>query len=87
MDDHEIKKISPNFNKILLRIPLILYPWCAGMLSGITTSFIKGAAEMVKTMDIISCLKHPLLYICLIICLLSIIGQLVTLNTGFKYYN
>jgi hypothetical protein len=87
MEEYEIKKLSPTFNKTIIRIPLLLYPMCSGLLSGITTSMMKGVAEMVKTLDIITCLKHPLLYILLLMTLFSIVFQFFTLNTGFKYYN
>ena len=68
-------------------MPLILFPWASGLLSGITTSFIKGVAEMVKGESLVSCLTHPLLYTCLVICGFTIVGQLYTMNQGFKYYN
>ena len=82
-----MKKLSPHFNKTIVRVPLLLYPMCSGLLSGITTSLMKGVAEMVKTQDFISNLKHPMFYILLIMTFFNIIGQLYTLNTGFKYYN
>ena len=68
-------------------MPLILFPWTSGLLSGITTSFIKGAAEMVKSETLVACLTHPLLYVCLAICTVTIVGQLYSMNQGFKYYN
>ena len=55
-------------------MPLILFPWASGLLSGITTSFIKGAAEMVKTETVVACLTHPLLYVCLAVCAVTIVG-------------
>lgn len=66
--------ISPSFKKIYIRIPLILYPWASGLLSGITTSFIKGVAEMMKNHEIMDLIFHPLPYICLLICGVNIIG-------------
>eukprot|EP00347_Sterkiella_histriomuscorum_P002196 403369096 len=87
LDEQDLKMISPNFKKIWIRIPLILYPWASGLLSGMTTSFIKGVAEMMKNHDIMELVVHPLPYICLAICGVNIIGQLYTLNTGLKYYN
>lgn len=87
LEEKDIRKISPNFRKFLIRVPLFLFPWASGLLSGITTSFIKGVAEMAKSEELMTILTHPLPYICLCICGLSIVGQLYTMNNGFKYYN
>lgn len=87
MDQKQLSKISPNFKKFFIRIPLIMYPWCAGIFSALTTSAIKGVSEMMKAEEILTILTHPLPYILLIICFFCIIGLLYTLNTGFKYYN
>jgi hypothetical protein len=87
MDERILLKLAPDFKKFWIRVPLVLYPWSSGLLSAITTSSIKGVAEMMKSEDILNILTHPLPYICLLICFVCIIGQLYTLNTGFKYYN
>jgi hypothetical protein len=44
-DDKDIKKVSPNLSKFKLRLPLILFPWAGGLVSGLTASIIKIAAE------------------------------------------
>ncbi|CDW72158.1 phospholipase d [Stylonychia lemnae] len=87
MDEKDLKKLSPNFQKFWIRLPLILYPWASGLLSGMTTSFIKGVAEITKNHTMYELATHPLPYICLAICGFNIIGQLYTLNTGLKFYN
>jgi len=87
MDEKDLKKLSPHFQKFWIRVPLILYPWASGLLSGMTTSFIKGFAESLKNHTFYELATHPLPYICLIICSFNIVGQLYTLNTGLKYYN
>lgn len=74
LDEKDLQKISPGFKKIWIRVPLILYPWASGLLSGITTSFIKGVAEMFKNYTLFELITHPLPYICLLICGINIIG-------------
>jgi hypothetical protein len=47
----EIRKIDPSFKKVIVRIPLFLYPWATGLLSSISTSFIKGTSELVNSKE------------------------------------
>ncbi len=67
--------ISPGFKKVMFRIPLIIFPWCSGLLCGITTSFIKGFAETIKAApSATNVFEHPLPYICLAICGVTIVA-------------
>ena len=57
-------KIQPTLNKYKIRIPLFMFPWTAGLLSGITCCMLKILAEMVMGNGLLQSICHPLFYIC-----------------------
>lgn len=87
MEEKEIQKIQPHFKKYKARIPILLFPWTSGMLSTMTTLFIKCVAELFQGESILYIISHPMIYICLLFVVCTLVGQLYTLNTGIKYYN
>lgn len=66
---------------------MVIFAWSSGLISCMTTSFIKVVAELFKSESPNFILQHPLFYSCLIICFLNIFAQLYTLNQALKFYN
>jgi hypothetical protein len=62
MDDKDIKKANSNLSKFQLRLPLVLYPWAGGLLSGLTCSVIKIVGEVVQIQGLLGSLTNPLFW-------------------------
>ena len=57
LNKEEVACIDTNFNKAVIRIPLLLYPWASGLLSSLTTAYIKGVSELVNSKELIENLQ------------------------------
>jgi hypothetical protein len=68
-------------------MPLLLYPWASGLLSSLTTTFIKGVSEMLTNYSLAYNATHGIVYILLIIVASTIVSQLFFMNMSLKYYS
>lgn len=72
MDERDIQKLNPFLRKNLIRLPLFIFPWIAGIFSGITTSLLKMFIEMLKAQELITFLSSPLPYICITLVIINV---------------
>lgn len=71
----------------MVRVPLLLFPWASGLLSALTTSFIKGVSEQVNSEFIGDNFQKPMLYILLVLVAVTLVSQLYFMNLCLKYYD
>ena len=87
MNEAEIKCINPLLSKFKIRIPLLLYAWIGGLLSGLTAAILKIAAEFIQAEGFYESLGGPLVWICGVVLLVNCLYMFKSLNRGMKYYN
>ena len=87
LETEQIKKLDPSFKKYRVRLLLLLYPWSSGILSTITSSYIKGVAELLKTNSFVFNLSNPAIYILLFLMVGTLVSQLKFMNMSLQYYN
>lgn len=83
----EVVMVDQKFNRNIIRLPLLLYPWASGLLSSLTTSFIKGVSELVNSAEIMENIQRPQIYVLLILVVVSLISQLHFMNLSLKCYD
>lgn len=56
-----------------MRVPLFLYPWAAGILSSITTAFIKGVSLLVNSDEFVDNIQQPQIYFLLVLVVIVLV--------------
>lgn len=71
----------------MIRAPLLIYPWIAGIFSGTTTTMVKILLEMIKAEGVIANLINPISYVIGLLIFINVVFQFKSLNMGIKYYS
>jgi hypothetical protein len=87
LSQETVTSIDKDMNQFTAKAPLLMFVLGSGILSSMSTSFIKGVSEQVAGGNLMGCLKSPGLYILLVLVGLCLVFQLHFMNLALKYYD
>ena len=86
LSEQSVITIDNRITKMTSKHPLLLYAAGSGLISSLSTSFIKGVAEQIGSGEVSSTLGRPMIYILLVLVNVSLVYQLNFMNMALKYY-
>lgn len=73
MKEESVQNIDSDVNHLRVKAPLLMFALGSGILSSMTTSFIKGVSEQAADGGLVKCLALPMIYVLLALVGLSLV--------------
>ena len=73
MKKESVQIIDSHVSHLKVKAPLLMFSISSGILSNMTTSFIKGVSEQVANDGLMKCLALPMIYVLLPIVILTLV--------------
>jgi len=74
-------------NKTVVKFPMAMFPWFAGVLSGVSTLCIKCFVELVKTSNVDPNFQNGVIYVMFFAGIIGQIWLLLVLNQGLAHFD